>query len=51
MKKQKMSLKELYSLAKGKPVNCCTTNGSANGQKNKEVSDQCCSGKKEDSCC
>lgn len=51
MKKQKMSLKELYALAKGKPVNCCTTTAPARGKASKEVSDQCCSGKKEESCC
>lgn len=51
MKKQKMSLKELYALAKGKPGNCCITTAPAGGERSKDASDQCCSGKKEDACC
>ncbi len=50
MKKQKMSLKELYALAKGKPASCCETNSATEGAKRKETG-QCCEIKKDSSCC
>lgn len=51
MKKQIKSLKELYSIAKGKPASCSEKDQTEEATEQKEAISQCCENKNEGKCC